>query len=93
MSAFSIQHLTARTILTQYHKVRDQINIVKILGTKLIHGLKVKDQICNLPYFKSDKMQCWNTFAGSDTIVHWSGANLAFERVVIPAANFYRPKK
>ena len=58
MSAFSIQHLTARTILTQYHKVRDQINIVKILGTKLIHGLKVKDQICNLPYFKSDKMQC-----------------------------------
>ena len=92
MLAFSIQHLIAMTILTLYHKVRNQIDTVKMSRTKLIHSLKVKAQICNLPYFKSDKMQCWNTFAGSDTIVHCSGANLAFE-VVITAANFYQPKK
>lgn len=30
------------------------------------------------------------TFAGSGTAVHWSGADLALDRVVIPAADYTR---
>lgn len=36
---------------------------------------------------KCEEIQPKSTFAGSGTIVHWSGANLAFERVVIPVAD------
>ena len=44
MSAFSIQHLTANTILTQGWKVEDQFDTVKKLGTNLTQRPKVKDQ-------------------------------------------------
>ena len=36
-------------ILTQHKKVRDLIDTFKMLGTKLIHGAKIKDQTYNLP--------------------------------------------
>ena len=49
---FSIQHLTAMTILTQYQNVKDQIDIFKRPGTKLTNSLKDKDQICHLPFIK-----------------------------------------
>ena len=43
-SAFSIQHLTAMTILTQDQKVEDQFDTLKRLGTNLTQRLKVEDQ-------------------------------------------------
>ena len=48
MLEFSIQHLTIRTILTQYQKVKDQIDTFKMSKTKLKNSLKDKDQICHL---------------------------------------------
>ena len=43
-SAFSIQHLTTMTILTQGWKVEDQFDIVERLGTNLTRRPKVEDQ-------------------------------------------------
>ena len=43
-SAFSIQHLTARTILTQGWKVEDQFDTIERLGTNLTQRPKVEDQ-------------------------------------------------
>ena len=43
-SAFSIQHLTARTILTQGWKVEDQFDTVERLETNLTRRPKVEDQ-------------------------------------------------
>ena len=37
------------TILTQYQKVRDQIDTFERLMTKLKYNENVRDQICNLP--------------------------------------------
>ena len=45
---FSIYHLTVWTILTQYQKVRNQIDTIEKLGTKLKYGIKDKDQLYNL---------------------------------------------
>ncbi len=44
MSAFSIQHLMVRTILTQGQKVKDQFDTIERLGTNLTQSLKVEDQ-------------------------------------------------
>jgi hypothetical protein len=41
---FSIQHLTAITILTQGLKVEDQFDTVERLGTNLTQDPKVEDQ-------------------------------------------------
>ena len=38
----------ALTKLTRHWKVRDQIDIVERLQTKLKYGINDKDQICNL---------------------------------------------
>jgi len=38
-----------RTKLTQYRKVRDQIDTIERLRTKLKYGVKDRDQICSLP--------------------------------------------
>ena len=43
-SAFSIQHLMVRTILTQGWKVEDQFNTIKKLETNLTQMSKVEDQ-------------------------------------------------
>ena len=43
MSAFYIHHLTVGTILTQYQKVRDQIDTFEMLGIKFRYSIKVKD--------------------------------------------------
>ena len=43
-SVLSIQHLTARTILTQGWKVEDRFDTVESLGINLIQRLKVEDQ-------------------------------------------------
>lgn len=51
MSAFSIHHLIVMTILTQYQKVRDQIDTFERLRTKLTYDVKVEDQICSLPQY------------------------------------------
>ena len=53
MSAIFIQKVTVRTKLTQYRKVRDQINTIEMLETKLKYGVKHRDQICSLPLNKS----------------------------------------
>ena len=37
------------SILTQYQKVRDQIDTIERIGTKLKYGMKDKDQLCNFP--------------------------------------------
>ena len=50
ISVFSINHFTVETILTQYQKVRDQINTIEMLMTKLKYGVKDKDQFYNLPF-------------------------------------------
>ena len=42
-----------RTKLTQHRKVRDQINTIERLETKLKYGVKDRDQICSLPLNKS----------------------------------------
>ena len=44
---FSIQHLLAKTILSQVWKVTDQFDIVERLGTNLTQGLKVEDRMRN----------------------------------------------
>ena len=44
MSAFSIQHLTANTILIQGWKVEDQFDTVERLETNLTQKPKVEDQ-------------------------------------------------
>ena len=49
LSTFFIHHLTGMTILTQYQKVRDQIDTFEKLRTKLKYDVNVRDQICNLP--------------------------------------------
>ena len=36
------------TILTQYQKVKDLIDIIKIIEIKLKYGVKNKDQFCSL---------------------------------------------
>ena len=50
MSAFSMHHLIALTILTQYQKVRDQIDTFERPGTKLTHSLKVRTKYVINPY-------------------------------------------
>ena len=35
--------------LTRHWKVRDQIDTIEMLGTKLKYNVKNRDQICNLP--------------------------------------------
>ena len=50
-SAYFIYYLTSGAILTQYQKVRDQIDTFEILWTILTYNLKVRDQICSLPFF------------------------------------------
>ena len=50
MSTFSINHLRAETILTQYQKVMDQTDTIKRLETKLRNAVKDKNQLCNLPF-------------------------------------------
>ena len=44
MLVFSIQHLTTRIILTQYWKIEDQFDTLKMLGTNLTQKPKVEDQ-------------------------------------------------
>ena len=44
MLTFSIQHLTAMTILTQGWKVEDQFNTIEKLGTNLTQKPKIEDQ-------------------------------------------------
>ena len=44
MSAFSIQHLTTMTILTQGCKVEDQFDTVERLWINLTQSSKVEDQ-------------------------------------------------
>ena len=48
MSDFSIQEITTRTKLTRHSKVRDQIDTIERLETKLKYNVKDGDQICNL---------------------------------------------
>ena len=48
--AFSINHLTIKTILTQYQKYRDQIKPIERLMTKLKYDVKNKNQFYNLPF-------------------------------------------
>ena len=43
-SIFFIQHLTARTILTQDQNVEDQFDTVERLGSNLTQSPKVEDQ-------------------------------------------------
>ena len=49
MSDFSIQEITAGTKLTCHWKVRDQIDTIERLETKLKYDVNDKDQICSLP--------------------------------------------
>ena len=49
MSVFSIHHLTAGTKLTQFQKVKDQIDTFEKSGTKLTFSVNVRDQIHSLP--------------------------------------------
>ena len=44
ISVFSIQYLTAKTILTQYWKIEDQFDILEMLGNNLTEKPKVEDQ-------------------------------------------------
>ena len=53
MSVISIQKITVKTKLTQHKKVRDQINTIERLETKLKYGVKDRDQIFSLPLNKS----------------------------------------
>ena len=48
-SIISIHYLTVGTILTQYQKLRDQIDTIERLGIKLKYDIKDKNQLCNLP--------------------------------------------
>ena len=47
--------IQGRIILTQYQKVRDQIDTFERSRTKLTHKLKVRDQIGNLPIILFDE--------------------------------------
>lgn len=49
---FYIHHLTARTILTQNEKVRNQVDTVEKSRNYLTYSVKVRDQIYNFPYEK-----------------------------------------
>ena len=49
MLAFSIHHLTAEIKLTQFQKVKDQIDTFEMSGTKLTFSVNVRNQIHNLP--------------------------------------------
>ena len=49
MLAFFIHHLTAKIKLTQFQKVKDQIDIFEMSGTKLTFSVNVRNQIHNLP--------------------------------------------
>ena len=48
MSGIFIQNITIETKLIRHWKVRDQIDTIKSLETKLKYGVKDKDQICSL---------------------------------------------
>ena len=48
MSAFFINYLMVRIILTQYQKVKDQIDTIKRFETKIKYGVKNNNQLCNL---------------------------------------------
>ena len=50
-SAVSIQEITTRTKSTQHKKVRDQIDTIESLGTKLKYSVKDRDQTYSLPSF------------------------------------------
>ena len=50
MSTIFIQEITVGTKLTQYQKVRDQIDTTERIETKLKYSVKDKDQICSLPF-------------------------------------------
>ena len=52
MSSIFIQKITIRTKLTRYWKVRDQIDTIQRLRTKLKYALKNRDQICSLSFFE-----------------------------------------
>ena len=49
MSSIFIQDITVETNLTWDWKVRDQIDTIEKLETKLKYGVKDIDQICSLP--------------------------------------------
>ena len=49
-SDFSIQEIITETKLTRHWKVRNQINTIKMLGTKLKYDIQDGDQICSLPF-------------------------------------------
>ena len=49
MSAFFINYLMVRIILTQYQKVKDQIDTIKRFETKIKYGVKNNNQLYNLP--------------------------------------------
>ena len=51
MSSIFIQDIMTWTKLTRCQKVRDQINTIKRLKTKLKYGVKNRDQISSLPFF------------------------------------------
>ena len=45
---FSILHLMVKTILTQYRRVKDLIDMFEKPRTKLTFRVRVRDQICSL---------------------------------------------
>ena len=49
MSAFFINYLMVRIILTQYQKLKDQIDTIKRFETKIKYGVKNNNQLYNLP--------------------------------------------
>ena len=48
MSTISIQEITVKTKLTQYQKVRDQIDTIERLNTKLKYDVNNRGQIRSL---------------------------------------------
>ena len=44
---------------TQYQKIWDQIDKFKMLGTKLTYSVKVRDQICSLPFNLETHLMCY----------------------------------
>ena len=51
MSSIFIQKITTDTKLKRHQKVRDQIDIIERLKTKLKYGVKDKNQIRNLSIY------------------------------------------
>ena len=49
MSSIFIQDITVKTKLTQNWKVRDQIDTIERLETKLKYGVKNRDQLAIYP--------------------------------------------